>query len=33
MLEVAITAFNRMMAAEKAPLEEFEAQMSGMATP
>lgn len=32
MLEVAITAFNRMMAAEKAPLEEFEAQTSGMAT-
>jgi len=33
MVEVAITAFNCMMAAEKAPAEEFEAQMSGAIAP
>ena len=33
MVEVALTAFNCMMAAEKAPAEEFEAQMSGATAP
>jgi uncharacterized protein YqhQ len=33
MLEVAITAFNCMMAAEKAPADQFEAQMTEAAAP
>jgi uncharacterized protein YqhQ len=33
MLEVSITAFNCMMAAEKAPSEKPEAQMTGAAVP
>jgi uncharacterized protein YqhQ len=33
MIEVAITAFNCMMTAEKAPVDQFEAQIPGAAAP